>query len=130
MEAKNLRIGNIVAQPGRIGKISEVWQEAVRLEGYHNGYDYQNTQPIHLSEKWLVDFGFKKEVLNDDNEYHYTLELNGNKYCDLCIMGEYVNGVIEVTLFPYEEWFRFKYVHELQNLFFSITGREIQTNKI
>jgi len=126
MEAKNYRLGNIVKQPNRIGKISEVWQDAVRLEGYNNGYDYKHTQPIHLSEKWLNDFGFKKEVLSDDSGYYYTLELNKNKYCDLSIISGDKNGFIEVTLFPYEEWFRYKYVHELQNLFFAITGKELE----
>lgn len=126
MEAKNYRVGNIVKQPNRIGEISEVWKDAVRLEGYNNGYDYNHTKPIRLSEKWLDDFGFKKEGLSDDSAYYYTLELNDNKYCDLSISSCDKNGFIEVTLFPYEEWFRYKYVHELQNLFFAITGRELE----
>lgn len=126
MEAINYRVGNIVEQPSRIGKISEVWQDAVRLEGYNNGYDYNHTKPIKLSEKWLIDFGFKKEVLSDDSGYYYTLELNENKYCDLSISSGDKNGFIEVTLFPYEEWFRYKYVHEFQNLFFAITGTELE----
>ena len=126
MEANKYRIGNIVEQPSRIGKISEVWQDAVRLEGYYNGYDYKHTKPVNLSEKWLIDFGFKKEVLSDDSAYYYTLELNDNKYCDLSICSGDKNGFIEVTLFPYEQWFRYKYVHELQNLFFAITGRELE----
>jgi hypothetical protein len=129
MEAKNYRVGNIVEQPSRVGKISEVWQDAVRLEGYNNGYDYSHTNPIHLSEKWLNDFGFKKEVLSDDSGYYYTLELNDNKYCDLSISSRDKKGFIEVTLFPYEEWFRYRYVHELQNLFFAITGTELELKK-
>lgn len=126
MQAKNYRVGNIVEQPSRIGKILEVWHDAVRLEGYNNGYDYNQTKPIRLSEKWLNDFGFKKEVLSDDSAYYYTIELNDNKYCDLAISSGDKNGFIEVTLFPYEEWFRYKYVHELQNLFFAITGKELE----
>ena len=126
MEAENYRVGNIVEQPGRVGKISEVWQDGVRLEGYNNGYDYNHTKPINLSEKWLNDFGFKKEVLSDDSGYYYTLELDDNKYCDLCISSGDKNGFIEVTLFPYEEWFRYKYVHELQNLFFAIKRTELE----
>jgi len=126
MEAKNYRVGNIVEQPNRIGKISEVWRDAVRLDGYNNGYDYHHTKPIRLSEKWLVDFGFKKNVLSNDSGYYYTLELNEDKYCDLSIISGDKNGFVEVTLFPYEDWFRYKYVHELQNLFFATTGNEIE----
>lgn len=58
--------------------------------------------------------------------HYYTLELNENKYCDLSICSGDKNGFIEATLFPYEDWFRYKYVHELQNLFFAITGRELE----
>ena len=126
MEAKKYRVGNIVEQPNRIGKISEVWKDDVRLDGYNNGYDYNHTKPILLTEKWLNAFGFKKEVLSDDSAYYYTLELNDKKYCDLSIISGDKNGYIEVTLFPYEEWFRYKYVHELQNLFFAITGKELE----
>lgn len=129
MKAKNYRVGNIVEQPSRIGKISEVWQDGVRLEGYHNGYDYNHTKPIHLNEKWLNIFGFKKEVLSDNGGYYYTFELNENKHCDLSISGGDKNGFVEVSLFPYEEWFRYKYVHELQNLFFAITGAELELKK-
>lgn len=126
MESRNYRIGNFIKQPGRLGKIQEVWRDAVRIEGYNNGYDYNHTKPILLSEKWMNDFGFKKEVLSDDSGHYYTLELNDNKYCDLSIISGDKNGFIEVTLFPYEECFRYKYVHELQNLYFAITGEELE----
>ena len=129
MQSKNYRVGNIVQQPSRIGKISEIWQDAVRIEGYSNGYDYNHTKPIPLTEKWLNDFGFTKEVLNDDSGYYYTLELNDDKHCGLSINSCDKNGFVEVTLFPYKDWFRYKYVHELQNLFFVITGFELELKK-
>jgi hypothetical protein len=84
------------------------------------------TKAIPITEKWLNDFGFKKEVLSDNSAHYYILELNETKYCDLAIISSDKNGFIEVALFPYEEWFRYKYVHELQNLYFAITGRELE----
>lgn len=129
LSSKIYRVGNIVEQPNRIGKISEVWQDAVRLEGYNNGYEYNHTKPIQLNEQWLIDFGFKKELLSDESGYYYTLELNDNKHCDLSISSGDKNGYIEVTLFPYEEWFRYKYVHELQNVVFAITGKELELKR-
>jgi hypothetical protein len=136
MEAQNLRIGNIVKlvnQSGHIAIVTEIGSH--RGEPYvmckdipngiylhHKGQDL--VQGVPLSEDWLIKFGFEKEVLLGEN--YYTLELNDNKYCDLCIVNGDKNGFIEVTLFPYEEWFRYRYVHELQNLFAALTGRELE----
>ena len=48
------------------------------------------------------------------------------KYCDLSIISGGKKGFVEVSLFPYENFFKYKYVHELQNLFFAITGKELE----
>jgi hypothetical protein len=126
MEAKNYRVGNIVEQPNRIGKISEVWQEAVRLEGYNNGYDYEHTKPILLTKKWLDNFCF------DDSEYKegYTgVEYRTNLIMDFVLtkpnfIGEWQN------YYTYDlgqhRFVALHYVHELQNLFFALTGTELE----
>jgi hypothetical protein len=135
MEAQNLRIGNIVKLISCAG-INAIVTEIGSHNGepyvmckdipngiylHHNGIDL--VQGVPLTEKWLIRFGFEKEVFWDGN--YYTLELNDNKYCDLCIVNGDKNGSIEVVLFPYENWFRYRYVHELQNLFAALTGREL-----
>lgn len=125
MNAKNYRVGNWVSQPHKVGKICEIWKNGIRIEGQNFGHDYAHTEPIKITEQWLIDFGFKKEDLIDNSGYYYTLELSDSKYCDLSLSSGDKNGYIEVTLFPYEDYFRYKYVHELQNLFFAITGQEI-----
>jgi hypothetical protein len=133
MEAQNLRIGNIVKLIGINAIVTEIGsyngEPYIKCKDipsgiylHHKGEDL--VQGVPLSEDWLIRFGFEKEVFWDGN--YYTLELNDNKYCDLCIVNGDKNGFIEVTLFPYEEWFRYKYVHELQNLFAALTGRELE----
>lgn len=61
MKAKDLRVGNLVKQPDRIGKVQEIWSDAVRLEGFNNGYSYGYTEPIPLAEKWLLKLGFNRK---------------------------------------------------------------------
>lgn len=80
-------------------------------------------EPIHLTEEWLVKFGFGRR-----------LETNGY-YC-------FTNGVIELNhkfqleLFdsrPEEETTKnfnppLQYVHQLQNLYYALNGEELTIN--
>lgn len=138
MEAKDIRIGNIVklVNWGGINAIvteigSHNGEPYIRCKDIYNGIYLHHegmdlVQGVPLSENWFIRFGFQKEVLSDESGHYYTLELNENKYCDLCISNGDKNGFVEVTLFPYEEWFRYRYVHELQNLFAALTGKELE----
>ena len=126
MNTKELRIGSFY-----MVKFHDKWEEH-RLDPFSICQAINNEikiKPIPLTEDRLLEFGFKKEVLSDDSGYYYALEFNENKYCDLSICSGDEKGFIEAVLFPYEEWFRFKYVHELQNLFFAITGKELEPLK-
>ena len=74
-------------------------------------------QPIPLTEEWLFKLGF--ELINNDFyrsrnselELHWTV--NKNK-----MIPEY-NGKRLIT------GYNFKYVHQLQNLYFALTGEEL-----
>lgn len=132
MKANELRIGNLVEACGVICKLHSLTEDAFYCRPLKKSdvkkissvaiYDFK---PIQLTEEWLIKFGFKKEVLSDGSAYYYTLDLNDDKYCDLSISNGDKNGCIEITLFPYEEWFRYKHVHQLQNLYFALTGKEL-----
>lgn len=135
MEAKKFRIGNYLRSKqwfghGQIQGIEETENGfQLKVKGYVHEWEkgkYFDLEEIPLTEQWLIDLGFEKQVLSDNSAHYYTLELNDNKYCDLSICSGDKNGFIEATLFPYEDWFRYKYVHELQNLFFAITGQELE----
>lgn len=79
-----------------------------------------------ITEQWLLGAGFEQQWLSDGSAYYYTLELNDDECCNLCLCSGDKNGYLEVTLFPYEDWFRYRYVHEVQNLYKSITGKELK----
>jgi hypothetical protein len=148
VKANELRIGNLVQannvkyRIGDLGKISCI----VAIDSDKKYNDQQGTAtlyltednnkdtygqwldylaPIPITEEWLLMFGFKKELLSDDSGYYYSLDFIENKHCDLSICSGDKNGFIEVTLFPYEDWFRYKYVHQLQNLYFALIGEEL-----
>ena len=116
MKANELRVGNYVEQPGRIGKVCEVWQEAIKLEGYINAYDYNHTKPILLTEQWLKDFG-AKEYLGTKRSFKYSR-------FDLFWRDDYKYWY--VTDFENETYLtKIEFVHEFQNFVFVMDGKEL-----
>ena len=77
----------------------------------------KTSKPILISEKWLLDFGFVS-----NNNWHYYLGENPvtNDYLlDICWIDGY-----EYPFFL-NGHFKIKYVHQLQNLYFSLTGKPL-----
>lgn len=124
MEAKELRIGNLITF------LDSDWEVVVESifqnDGvYYVGYDggvcaVEKMKGIELSEERLRKFGLKKE----DGRFK-TANWSG-----LCIEFD-----LQWTMFRAnrksridEICFGFKYVHQLQNLYFALTGQELTTN--
>lgn len=122
---------NIKFKGDGFAKILNISDSEIELEAYSaelDYYSYDEIKPIPITEQWLTDFGFEKEPLSDDSVHYQILKLNNDKHCDLCLSSGDKKGFLEVTLFPYEDWFRFRYVHQLQNIYFSLTGEELELN--
>lgn len=102
--ANELRIGNWVNNGFKDYQVSvaTIWQL---------GLWYATALPIPLTEEWLLRFGF--EVLEFDhkeNQYGFKgrlIVIRHGLFCD------YGTSVI------------IKHVHQLQNLYFSLTGEEL-----
>lgn len=130
MKATELRIGNFVLldnpmhrprESGEIHKVVGISEKSAHImrindnlmEDYY-GQFYKFIKPIPLTEEWLLNFGFEKksgsEFKNDRFIYRF-------KQRDLIIEGfEYdYNGIL---CYP-------EYVHQLQNLYFALTGEEL-----
>ncbi|MBC7524802.1 MAG: hypothetical protein H7239_10220 [Flavobacterium sp.] len=113
MIATELRIGNLIT-------VNNVIQEVCDLPLPENCTD-ENTKPIPLTEEKLLKFGFK-------------LDLDYNTYClnGYCIF-------LEDGKFRFQnDWYSnancyyikdLKYIHELQNLFFALTNKELEIQK-
>jgi len=118
MEAKNLRLGNIVRS--KVNGVSVVRQIGCSLNMNYVGgrslegdYWENSYLPIEIDEKWLTDLGFTKD---EETNYRWFMEdWLAYDLDDNCIR---ISGSWEFG--------KRKYVHELQNLFFALTGKELE----
>ena len=119
LDATSLRIGNLVsdihASEIFYAKVKRISEDRVYY-GEFNCHP-KDLKPIPLTEEWLLKFGFVK-----DKEYNNTFNLgidilNGFKDFSIDVRAE-------VLLFDSME-IKIKYVHELQNLFYSLCKREL-----
>jgi hypothetical protein len=105
MKASELRIGNWIYHLGVIQKMTA--KGLYQMEG-ENPF----IEPIPLTEEWLIKFGFKK-VYYGWEKGSFEVESRGDIYLYSINCNEYTDGM------------PFKYVHQLQNLYFALTGEEL-----
>tara|TARA_R110000764_G_scaffold237283_2_gene333290 strand:- start:635 stop:991 length:357 start_codon:yes stop_codon:yes gene_type:complete len=115
MEAKELMIGNWVkTEHGSIvliagGGINAIEQGLLKAE------------PIQLTEEWFVKFGAElKKIAGMDNEYNIELgevEISWDKLTGVTV---FILNTLESFCVSY-----IKYVHQLQNLYFALTNKEL-----
>lgn len=111
MKANELRTGNYVMYSSLIQvndyKIDECEEHPTRFG------------PIQLTEEWLLKFGFTEKY----KSIHNSWTKNGSKIFQLSDYedeeGELMNE------FYYEGNVHVKYVHQLQNLYFALTEKEL-----
>jgi len=127
MEAKELRMGNwinfiphnsnfIVSQINAINS----WEENI------NGLCLEDIEPIPLTEEWLLKFGFERVTPTEngyDNDCAYELKNFGRIALK--------NGVLIPDQYYFLAGldFNLKHVHELQNLYFALTKKELTIKK-
>lgn len=130
MEAKELRIGNwceIIKSP--YGSENGVHQiEAITIHYFECGEDLI-LEPIPLTEKWLLKFGFRmSKVLGVySNSFVKTDILKSELYFRPSYQGGYFWG-FNTEVNKECEFYNAKevmYVHQLQNLYFALTGEEL-----
>lgn len=120
MDARELRIENLVLDPdGMVSKILSISTESNSTDGkYYLENDYnghpEDLRSIPLTEEWLLKLGFEKKSGNEFEKGRFIYRFQQR---DLIIEGfEYdYNGII---CHP-------EYVHQLQNLYFALTGEEL-----
>lgn len=108
MDPRELRIGNFVLNSAGV-QIEIQRHDFTIYDGLENIEDYS---PIPLTPEWIEKFGFErlfqKWVLDG---YIYFCEGLVWLECD-CNGAKFTNDII--------------YVHQLQNLYFALTGTELQ----
>jgi hypothetical protein len=116
MKATELRIGNWVHHNTNWSTRNEIKEE---LEYQFDDRDWyydaecllsieNDLSPIPLTEEWLIKFGF------DGQDYNlFTIELSRNQF--MMLKDEWLIVISNNC----------KYVHQLQNLYFALTGEEL-----
>lgn len=111
MNANELRIGNLVYFLGNVHEIEGLSKRLRPDVGHFLLSNIEHAQkgfhlkPIPLTEEWLVKFGFKKgskgwfKTLSNNHKFNFYM------YKNLC-----------------------SNVHQLQNLYFALTGEELTIN--
>jgi hypothetical protein len=107
METKELRLGNYVSNG-----------ENVMLVDCHTIYDnteiFNGLKPIPLTSYWLVKFGFEENSTSFTNSIGFP-----------CIV-----KLKKQSNYLFYDSIQIKHVHQLQNLYFALTDKELQINKI
>ena len=115
MEATELRIGNSVIKSLLDGSMTQEYQ----IKGYDlKDFDKAIYEPIPLTEEWMKRIKLKEVGMSGWSFRRYFIDIKG--------------GAIGI----YRIFFRdsnspmieFRYVHQLQNLYFTLTGEELTIN--
>jgi len=118
MKANELRIGNLFDQFGNIHEATYCTIKDLLAAPESQLW----CKPIPLTEEWLMKFGFVK-IANDSEK---------KKDCDFARVGklELCYDVDTNSYYPtINEYTILKYVHQIQNLYFVLTGEELTINK-
>jgi hypothetical protein len=109
IQSSELRISNYVYSSDFVIKSYSPQGLFNLMKNIDDGYN--NIKPIPLTEQWLIDFGFEKHITMD---IYPTYSLNNVNVND---------GVVYIVGFGFVNYI--KHVHELQNLYFALTGIEL-----
>ena len=110
MEAKDLRIGNWFEGDNGDKIYYRITAKQI-LDFYDDPLD-DYYKPIPLTEDWLLDFGFIIQMFGIPPRFY-----NGKLKITKDYRGFWVQPCYNFVLI--------KYVHQLQNLYFELTGEEL-----
>lgn len=111
--SNELRIGNYVNTPYGVKRVS-----TISVDGWSM---HTESEPIPLTEEWLLKFSF--ELVYDSDfrrKYDYFLDYR---------FGFDINKALKNTPeginFRGDHFTEIKFVHQLQNFYFALTGKEL-----
>lgn len=126
MNVADLKIKNLVEYKNQIYNITEIFQDNnekdyfVKIENDIHSFSVpaESIKPIQITEEWLEKFGFLRTYISDQRIRYegpetfikYDIDLSSKKIVDgLKIYGNSI---------------RCKYIHEFQNIFSCLFGKE------
>jgi hypothetical protein len=109
IQLNELRVGNYISALGKITTQVEgfcIWDGLIQNSDFAER-DVEDFDEIRITEKWLIDFGFNKC-------FETCFELNG-----FILNEDFILMDIDITI-------KLDYVHQLQNLYFALTTKELK----
>jgi hypothetical protein len=119
MKAEELRLGNWV-NPNFPMQVTCIYKDEILCdfegnEGDMWEFDPKDLNGIPLTEEWLKKFGFEK-----DGPHWYWFSTK-DRFTDI----GYSYSIEEEVIEFHDLKVPIKYVHQLQNLYFALTGKEL-----
>ena len=127
MEAKELRIGNSVNHCGDYARITQIRPDGVDFRYIKNGQAWSDNvkriDPIPITAEWLIAVGF---ILINTT---YNINIDIPDRWEGFILQYSLNSGVWIHLYEEAETSlpQIKYVHQLQNLYFALTGEELKS---
>ncbi len=121
IKANELRVGNIF----HTLIVKSITETGVNFSARYEGYletPFEDLKPIPLTEDWLLKLGFEK--YNDNYSIDTLHGLNSGKPSKLVIRYTELQNMVVVR--PGNRTIYIKSVHQLQNLYFALTGEELE----
>ncbi|MCT3917528.1 hypothetical protein HZQ04_15815 [Elizabethkingia anophelis] len=140
MEGKELRIGNYLVFNSIYGCVTGIYisldNGLPRLDGtlnkdigyiefgYGNVIHPKDIEFLDINNEWLLKLGFLKD--SDRDSYYIDIEDGYNKFdlmwfnSSIYLKSRYDMENLHTQMIPH-----IKYVHQLQNLFFTLSGKEL-----
>lgn len=133
MKTNELRIGNFILykkKTERIAMISDIDCCIFESENFSEYIDFKDVSPIPLTEDWLKKFGFKSveypEGTIDEREKYKE---NAGKHwfwrIPDCPINLRIKEGMKLLILESINLEHIKYVHQLQNLYFALTEKEL-----
>lgn len=124
MKVTDLKIKNLVEYQNEIFTITEIYQNNndyfVKIENdlHSVSLSTEKINPIKITEDWLEKFGFKRTYASD-HQIRYERPESFIKY-DIDLRSKKLVEGLKI----YGNTIRCKYIHEFQNIFSSLFGKE------
>ena len=128
IDARQLMIGNYLTVDGKYIRVKDIGDDGINIFWYHEmtHYDvlFEDLEPIPLDNEILTKCGFEKK--DRSNEYWDFWILDNGWYIGMAHHNEPSAGVEKNSYYWGENYVQIKSLHQLQNLYFALTGEELK----
>ena len=141
MEAKELRIGNYIDVPGKntVGAVVSVVHSLNNMSVYLGGLHvpdsikgetvkYHECEGIPLTPEWLEWLGFPETLQTWNDGSKATIFRKGKYFLERLLHDETTFALARINTTGGEFMANVNYIHQLQNLYFALTGEELNLN--